>query len=64
MWAVEEINGGERTASIGWSQGRLLEGGVFTNWKRSHQNVTSVWERVKDSRGNNDMFRDPIWGKK
>jgi len=57
---VEEINGGGRTASTGWSQGRLLEGGIFNSWKRSHQYGRSVWERVKDSRGKNDMFQGHV----
>lgn len=35
-----------RAASAGWGLGRFLGGGVFGCWRRSHQHVRSVWDRV------------------
>lgn len=60
MWAVEEINGGGRAASTGWSQGRLLEGGVFSSWNRSLRYTGNVWERVEDNSRNDDLFQGHV----
>lgn len=60
MWAVEENSGGDRTASTGWSQGRLLERGVFS----SRREATSTWgvfgKELIDSRGNDDRVQGHV----